>query len=193
MKTSNNTNIILDNIIIYITSTFKCSIEDIIDNTQEYIIRILKNLRLVRYKEADIRRERKKINQDIDDLQRAYVASDAITPNESGKNTGGKTNKVELRQIKLLELREKLKDKVNESLALEKSSNDNIQLLKDFIDMIPSPQHKMIVLRMYLDCETGSQIADDYYFSRGTVDVYRKRGIKSLTLILEQYLKEQSK
>lgn len=191
MKTSNNTNTILDNIIIYITSTFKCSIEDIIDNTQDYVIKILRNLRLIKYKEADIRKERKKISQDIDDLQRAYVSSDAMTPNESGKNTGGKVNKVQLRQIKLLELREALANKVNESLVLEKSSNDNIKLLKDFIDMIPVPQHKMIVSRMYIDCESGSQIASDYFYSRGTVNVYRNRGIKSLTIILENYLKDQ--
>ena len=182
---------ILDNIIIYITNTFKCSIEDIINNTQEYIVKLLKNIRLLKYREIDIRRERKKIVDDIEDLKRAYVSGDNLSINEEGKNTGGKENKEYLRQIKMLSLKESLQDKINESMLLEKSLNEHTLMFRELFELIPNPQHQVVIVRMYLGCESATQIAGDYYYSPGTVNVYRKRGTKFLVNLIHEYLETQ--
>ena len=191
-KIINNNTILLDNIIKYILINIKCSIEDINNNTQEYIIKLFQHIRAIKYKEVEIRNERKKIIEDLDDLKRAYVGTDPLSSiSETGKNTGGKINNVELRQIKMLELKEALQDKLNESLLLEKSLTESTKIVKDFIELVPNPQHQIILTRMYLKCESMTTISEDYYYSNGTVQVYRKRGTRFLTELLNQYINKK--
>ena len=191
-KIINNNTILLDNIIKYILVNIKCNIEDISNNTQEYIIKLFQHIRAIKYKEVEIRNERKKIIEDLDDLKRAYVGTDPLSSiSETGKNTGGKINNVELRQIKMLELKEALQDKLNESLLLEKSLTECTKIVKDFIELVPNPQHQIILTRMYLKCESMTTISEDYYYSNGTVQVYRKRGTRFLTELLNQYINKK--
>ncbi|MBR4693896.1 MAG: hypothetical protein IKP07_03710 [Bacilli bacterium] len=191
-KIINNNTILLDNIIKYILINIKCNIEDISNNTQEYIIKLFQHIRAIKYKEVEIRNERKKIIEDLDDLKRAYVGTDPLSSiSETGKNTGGKINNVELRQIKMLELKEALQDKLNESLLLEKSLTESTKIVKDFIELVPNPQHQIILTRMYLKCESMTTISEDYYYSNGTVQVYRKRGTRFLTELLNQYINKK--
>ncbi len=191
-KIINNNTILLDNIIKYILVNIKCNIEDINNNTQEYIIKLFQHIRAIKYKEVEIRNERKKIIEDLDDLKRAYVGTDPLSSiSETGKNTGGKINNVELRQIKMLELKEALQDKLNESLLLEKSLTESTKIVKDFIELVPNPQHQIILTRMYLKCESMTTISEDYYYSNGTVQVYRKRGTRFLTELLNQYINKK--
>lgn len=191
-KIINNNTILLDNIIKYILINIKCNIEDISNNTQEYIIKLFQHIRAIKYKEVEIRNERKKIIEDLDDLKRAYVGTDPLSSiSETGKNTGGKVNNVELRQIKMLELKEALQDKLNESLLLEKSLTESTKIVKDFIELVPNPQHQIILTRMYLKCESMTTISEDYYYSNGTVQVYRKRGTRFLTELLNQYINKK--
>ncbi len=191
-KIINNNTILLDNIIKYILVNIKCNIEDISNNTQEYIIKLFQHIRAIKYKEVEIRNERKKIIEDLDDLKRAYVGTDPLSSiSETGKNTGGKINNVELRQIKMLELKEALQDKLNESLLLEKSLTESTKIVKDFIELVPNPQHQIILTRMYLKCESMTTISEDYYYSNGTVQVYRKRGTRFLTELLNQYINKK--
>lgn len=191
-KIINNNTILLDNIIKYILINIKCNIEDINNNTQEYIIKLFQHIRAIKYKEVEIRNERKKIIEDLDDLKRAYVGTDPLSSiSETGKNTGGKINNVELRQIKMLELKEALQDKLNESLLLEKSLTESTKIVKDFIELVPNPQHQIILTRMYLKCESMTTISEDYYYSNGTVQVYRKRGTRFLTELLNQYINKK--
>ena len=191
-KIINNNTILLDNIIKYILVNIKCNIEDINNNTKEYIIKLFQHIRAIKYKEVEIRNERKKIIEDLDDLKRAYVGTDPLSSiSETGKNTGGKINNVELRQIKMLELKEALQDKLNESLLLEKSLTESTKIVKDFIELVPNPQHQIILTRMYLKCESMTTISEDYYYSNGTVQVYRKRGTRFLTELLNQYINKK--
>lgn len=191
-KIINNNTTLLDNIIKYILVNIKCNIEDINNNTQEYIIKLFQHIRAIKYKEVEIRNERKKIIEDLDDLKRAYVGTDPLSSiSETGKNTGGKINNVELRQIKMLELKEALQDKLNESLLLEKSLTESTKIVKDFIELVPNPQHQIILTRMYLKCESMTTISEDYYYSNGTVQVYRKRGTRFLTELLNQYINKK--
>jgi len=191
-KIINNNTILLDNIIKYILVNIKCNIEDINNNTQEYIIKLFQHIRAIKYKEVEIRNDRKKIIEDLDDLKRAYVGTDPLSSiSETGKNTGGKINNVELRQIKMLELKEALQDKLNESLLLEKSLTESTKIVKDFIELVPNPQHQIILTRMYLKCESMTTISEDYYYSNGTVQVYRKRGTRFLTELLNQYINKK--
>lgn len=191
-KIINNNTILLDNIIKYILINIKCNIEDISNNTQEYIIKLFQHIRAIKYKEVEIRNDRKKIIEDLDDLKRAYVGTDPLSSiSETGKNTGGKINNVELRQIKMLELKEALQDKLNESLLLEKSLTESTKIVKDFIELVPNPQHQIILTRMYLKCESMTTISEDYYYSNGTVQVYRKRGTRFLTELLNQYINKK--
>ena len=191
-KIINNNTILLDNIIKYILVNIKCNIEDISNNTQEYIIKLFQHIRAIKYKEVEIRNERKKIIEDLDDLKRAYVGTDPLSSiSETGKNTGGKINNVELRQIKMLELKEALQDKLNESLLFEKSLTESTKIVKDFIELVPNPQHQIILTRMYLKCESMTTISEDYYYSNGTVQVYRKRGTRFLTELLNQYINKK--
>lgn len=191
-KIINNNTILLDNIIKYILVNIKCNLEDINNNTQEYIIKLFQHIRAIKYKEVEIRNERKKIIEDLDDLKRAYVGTDPLSSiSETGKNTGGKINNVELRQIKMLELKEALQDKLNESLLLEKSLTESTKIVKDFIELVPNPQHQIILTRMYLKCESMTTISEDYYYSNGTVQVYRKRGTRFLTELLNQYINKK--
>ena len=191
-KIINNNTILLDNIIKYILVNIKCNIEDISNNTQEYIIKLFQHIRAIKYKEVEIRNERKKIIEDLDDLKRAYVGTDPLSSiSETGKNTGGKINNVELRQIKMLELKEALQDKLNESLLLEKSLTESTKIVKDFIELVPNPQHQIILTRMYLKCESMTTISEDYYYSNGTVQVYRKRGTRFFTELLNQYINKK--
>jgi len=191
-KIINNNTILLDNIIKYILVNIKCNIEDISNNTQEYIIKLFQHIRAIKYKEVEIRNDRKKIIEDLDDLKRAYVGTDPLSSiSETGKNTGGKINNVELRQIKMLELKEALQDKLNESLLLEKSLTESTKIVKDFIELVPNPQHQIILTRMYLKCESMTTISEDYYYSNGTVQVYRKRGTRFLTELLNQYINKK--
>ena len=180
-----NNNNILDNIIKYINSSFKCNNIDISNNTKFYITELFRNIKLLKYREIDLRNERKKLVDDLEDLKRAYVSGDNLSINETGKNTGAKINQVELRQIKMLELKEQLQSKLSESLLLEKSLNDNTKLFQEFIRLIPNPQHQEIIYRMYINCETASKIANDYYYSVGTINSYRNRGTDTLVKLIK--------
>jgi hypothetical protein len=187
-KIVNNNILLLDNITRYICTNIKCNIQDILIETKDYIVKLLQYIRTIKFREVLIRNERKKIVEDLNDLQNAYVGGDNLTINETGKNTGQKENQVYLRQIKMLELKEQLQDKMNESLVLEKSLDDSTKIIKDFIELIPNPQQQIILIRMYLKCESASLIAEDFFFSPGTIQVYRKRGTACLTDILNTYL-----
>ena len=184
---TNNTTIV--NITNYIRSIFKLSNNlDILNNTRVYITDLFRNIKLLKYRELDLRNERRKLVDDLEDLKRAYVSGDNLSINEQGKNTGGKVNQVELRQIKMLQLREELQQKLSESLLLEKSLKENTEIFKRFIQLIQNPQHQEIVYRMYINCETASKIAEEYCYSTGTVQEYRKRGIGFLEKVLKCYL-----
>ena len=91
----------------------------------------------------------------------------------------------------MLELKEALQDKLNESLLLEKSLTESTKIVKDFIELVPNPQHQIILTRMYLKCESMTTISEDYYYSNGTVQVYRKRGTRFLTELLNQYINKK--
>lgn len=182
-----NSNILV-NIYNYILNSFKITKVELLDNTRVYITDLFRNIKLLKYRELDLRNERRKLVDDLEDLKRAYVSGDNLSINEQGKNTGGKINQVELRQIKMLELQEELRQKLSDSLILEKSLKDHSEFFKGFIQLIQNPQHMEIVYRMYINCETASVIANEYCYSTGTVQEYRKRGISFLEKVLKCYL-----
>ena len=177
---------LIDKVIKYICATFKISVEELQCNLKQYVKNTLKNIRYNNNKAIQLRLERKKVREDLDDLERAYCGGDNLDTNESGRNTGGRVNTVEIRQIQKIQLREKLSNLLTESLLLEQSLKDNNELVKKLLKLIPQTQYAQVLEMTYFDCMSNTKIAIELSYSIEYVDQSRHRGIIELVKILEQ-------
>lgn len=179
---------ILDKVLKYIINTNSTSIENIINDIKYNIKLILKEISLNNKKALLIRKERAKVREDLEDLERAYCQASAYDGIAPGKNTGGKPNNVEIRQIEKSKLRERLGELLNESLLLEKSLSDNNQLMKEFINLLPQKQYSQVLEMTYFECMSNTAIACELGYSIEFVDKARQKGIEGLVKLIKLHL-----
>lgn len=188
---ANSNKEILDKVLKYIINTNSTSIENIINDIKYNIKLILKEISLNNKKALLIRKERAKVRDDLDDLERAYCQASAYDGIAEGKNTGGKPNNVEIRQIEKANLRERLGELLNESQLLEKTLFDNNELMKSFINLLPQKQYAQILELTYFECMSNTQIACELGYTSEYIDIARMRSLEGLTQILKNHLKNQ--
>lgn len=156
------------------------------NNIKEYLKVTLKNLRSSNNQLFILRLKRKQLREDIEDLECSMVSGENLNPSEEGKNTGGKKNPPDFKNIQKLKLREELGQLLNESLLLEKSLKSNNELMLDFIKLLPSKNHQIIMELTYIDCMSNCSISNQLFYTVEYVDISRNRAIKKLTNLLSQ-------
>ena len=188
---SSNTNI-LNRVLVYIESINKLldivSIEDM--NIKACIKEMLKSIRVSNNKVYQLRKQRAKIREDLDDLERAFYSASKYEGIGEGKNTGGHPNNVELRQIKKTKLKEQLGDLLIQTQLLEKSLADNNELVRQFINLLPQKQYIAVLELTYIECMSNVAIASELNYSREFVNMARIRGLNGLCEIIQIYLKK---
>ena len=191
---SNNKNnkIIISKFIEYIIKEYSISKEELFkvdnnrySNLEEYTKNALRSIKGYDYKYLEISRERDKVRQDLEDLERAYVTSDCMTPREEGKNNGGKKeDSVMLRHIKLHQLREELAALVIESQNLTASIDKQKDLLRAVINLTQNEAYRQILFMTFCERKPNGKVADTLGYSVKTVDQYKKRGIDEIVKVI---------
>ena len=187
---ADNNTILLDNIIVYICSTFNISKDVYISNIKYYTKKILYEIKNNNNKAVELRLERKKVREDLEDLERAYCREPSMDFVGRGRDTGGHPNGEELRQIEKAMLREKLGQLLVESQLLEKSLESNNELIKSLINIIPRTQYIQVLEMTYIHCMSNTEIAIELNYSRDFVDQARVRGLIDVIKILKNHLKK---
>ncbi len=181
---TNNTNILQLNNYILNTNNIS-SIYNITDKQlKEYIRYSLNIIKTKCYKSILLREKRQEVRDDIDDLERMYVRADNLDISEAGKNTGGKENDVELRHIKIKQLKEELERLTNQSLVLEKSLQEHKEMFRNIFDTCLTEAQATIMKLFYIDCWTTLKIATELYYTRDYIRQIKNRAINQLMRVL---------
>ncbi len=176
---------LLDKVIQYACLSLKITKEQFLsENLKMYVKQLLKSIKTNNLKAVNLRLERAKVREDLDDIERAFCTSPGAEIVPQGKNTGGKSNNVETRQLEKLNLKEKLKNLVLDCLLLEKSLETNNKLIESFIDLIPRKNYISVLKMTYIDCMSNTKIAYELGYTTDFVDQARKRGIIDLVQLL---------
>ena len=179
-------NTLLTRVKKYIISSCNITEEEYKLDIRKYLKQTFKNLKCSNNILLKYRLKRKQLREDIADLECSMVGSENFNCSEEGKNTGGKKNPPDFKMIQKLQLKEELGQLVNESLLLEKSLNDNNELMLEFIKLLPNKNQQIVLELTYIDGLSNGRIANQLYYSVNYVDINRNRGIKKLASILEK-------
>lgn len=169
----------------YIISTCNITEEEYKSDIRRYLKQALKNLRYHNNELQKLRIQRRKLREDIEDLEASMVGGEFRELSEEGRNTGGRKNPPDFKAIQKLQLKEELGKLVNESLLLEKSLNDNNELMLEFIRMLTNKNRQIVLELTYIDCMSNTKIASQMFYTIEYVDISRNRALKSLTSVLE--------
>ena len=189
LAADNNTKL-LDSIIVYICSTFNIVKEVYYSNIKYYTKKILFEIKNNNNKAVELRLERKKVREDLEDLEKAYCREPSMDFVGRGRDTGGHPNDVELRQIEKAVLREKLGQLLVESQLLEKSLEGNNELIKSLIRLIPQTQYIQVLEMTYIHCMSECLIAGELCYTTEWVRQARFRGLDSIIKIIKNYLRK---
>lgn len=154
---------------------------------KELLSSSLNRIKSICYKSVILREKRQELRDDIDDLERMYVRADNLDISESGKNTGGKENDVELRHLKIIKLKEELASLTTQSLQLDKSLSDNKEMFRNIFDEVLTDTQATIMKLFYIDCWTTLKIATELYYTRDYIRQIKNRSINKITRILLEY------
>ena len=116
-----------------------------------------------------------------------YVRADNLDISESGKNTGGKINDVELRHIKIKKLKEELEDLTNQSLVIDKSLHDNKEIFRNIFDELLTEAQANVMKLFYIDCWTTLKIATELFYTRDYVRIVKNRATRRLVNALIEF------
>ena len=158
---------------------------------RKYLKQVLRDIRCSNTKVRNLRIKRAKLRQDIEDLECSMVGGELREPSEEGKNTGGRKNPPDFKMIQKLKLKEELGQLVTESLLIEKSLNDNNQMMLDFIHLLKNKNKQVILELYYFESMTNTQVAHAMFYTVTYVDVFKNRAIKSLVTLLESIENQQ--
>lgn len=151
---------------------------------RKYLKETLINLKYSNSELIKLRIKRAKLRQDIEDLECSMVGGEFRSPSEEGKNTGGKKNPPDFKMIQKLQLKEELGRLVNESLLLEKSLNDNNQMMLDFIHMLSNKSHQTVLELTYIECVARTTIANQMFYTMDYLKTMKNRAVKKLAALL---------
>lgn len=177
-------NTILTNIIKYILNTFSITKEELISNKRAYIKELLKSIKDNNNRVKLLRIKRSKIREDIADLEASLVGSQSFDEVQAGRNNGLIPNTTEIKYIHRLELKEELSNLALETKLIEKSLEDNNELVLSFINLLSNANQRLIMRMTYIECMTNVEIADELYYSVGFIDNVRWIALKELDKIL---------
>lgn len=180
---------LLSDVVSYISKVYSVSKNDILEKPKFYIKNILEKIKINNQKACELRRERKKIRDDLDDLERSFCKT-ATGEIGSGKNDGGKENRVEGRMIEKSKLREQLRILYMESRLLEVSIKDCNKLLASFIDLVPQLHYKTILKETYIYGYKDFEIAIEHSYVNDYIRIARFKGINCLKDILLKFFEK---
>lgn len=185
-----NNDVIFNNILLYIKSYCKVSINEIEKNCNFYVKEMLNSINKANERAELLRIRRDKLAENLEVLNRAYANADNCGGSEQGFSNGGKPNNVELRMIKRIELREGIEDSINEIMLLQKSLYENNDKITEMINLIPQRNYALVLQLVYIDCYCRGQIADKLSYSPESVSKLRIRGISVISKLLVRYIKK---
>ncbi|MCM1556772.1 MAG: hypothetical protein NC087_04480 [Anaeroplasma bactoclasticum] len=184
--TANNHRDILEKVVTYACDSLKISREEFLgENVKQHLKQLLKTIKINNHKAVDLRLERKKVREDLSDIERAFCGSQGGNLMPQGKNTGGKQNNVEARQMEKLKLKELLGQLVLETMLVEKSLESHNNLIIDFLNLIPRKNYIQVLKMTYINCMSNTDIACELCYTTEYVDQARVRGIIDLVQILK--------
>lgn len=183
---------IIDQVIEYTCAALQINEHELYLDTRGYIKILLGQIKMNNKKALQLRMKRDKVRTDLDDLERAFCNTSNSDFIEVGKNTGGRENNVEVRQLEKLKIKEKLGNLVLESLLLEKSLEKNNELIHNFLSLAPRSQYLSVLELTYIDCLSNTKIALEMGYTRDFVDQARKRGLTDLSEIIKCRLQNRS-
>lgn len=169
----------------YIISTCNITEEEYKADIRRYLKKVLNDLKHSNVERIKLRIQRRKIREDIEDLEASMVGGEFRTPSEEGRNTGGRKNPPDFKAIQKLQLKEELGKLVNESLLLEKSLNDNNQLMLEFIHMLDNKTHQTVLELSYIECLRTVTIANQMFYTMDYLKQMKNRAVKKLAALLK--------
>ena len=177
-------NTLLTRVKKYIIASCKITEEEYKLDIRKYLKETLINLKYSNSELIKLRIKRVKLRQDIEDLECSMVGGESFNMSEEGKNTGGKKNPPDFKMIQKLQLKEELGQLVNESLLLEKSLNDNNQMMLDFIHMLKNKSHQTVLELTYIECVASATIANQMFYTMDYLKIMKNRAVKKLAALL---------
>ncbi len=157
---------------------------------KEYIRNTLKLVNTKCYDVIILRKRREEIRNDIRDLERAFVNADSTEASGAGFNNGGKVNNVELRHLKIIELKEELGKLTAQTMLIEKSLEHNRNMVAAALDFILNAENSKVMKLYYIDCYTTQEIAIENYYTTDAVSKKRKRSVNKITTTLMDLFQE---
>ena len=182
---ANNNKKILNEVKTFLKSNYNATDNDLIENCEWYIRKLLTSLKTSNNQVVELRIERGKIRDDLTDLERAYCQGDNCDINESGFNNGLKPNKIMEREIEKMQLKEKLGELFLKTRLIEHSLLRRNEMVKKFINCIPQPQNVSILNLAYINCMANGEIAEVLNYSYDYVKHARIRAIESMCEIFK--------
>lgn len=168
----------------YIIKSNNITEEEYSSDIRLYLKQTFKNLRSSNNVLLKYRLKRKQLREDIEDLECSMVGSENFNCSEEGKNTGGKKNPPDFKMIQKLQLKEELGQLLNESMLLEKSLNDNNQMMLDFIHMLKNKSHQTVLELTYIECVASATIANQMFYTMDYLKIMKNRAVKKLAALL---------
>lgn len=177
---------LLEKVISYGCNTLNNTREEFLgENLKMHIKELLKTIRTNNQKVVNLRLERARVREDLEDMERAFCGSPGGDLVPQGKNTGGKPNNIETRQLEKLKLKELLGQLVVENRLLEKSLEEHNNLIAEFMNLIPRKNYNQVLKMTYIDCMSNTNIACEMYYTTEFVNKARLRGIIDLVQIMK--------
>lgn len=159
-------------VIQYILKSFDISFMEFRKNMNRYVNDILSNLKCQNGKAALLRIHRKKLRDDLNDLQ--Y------------------TKKYGLSKMNIEKLEKELGELVVETELLEKTLHYHNKLIINLIDLIPQPSYRIPMRMTFIECMNQSEIAKELLMEPDGVRNARFRGIKMLCGIISAALNDNA-
>ncbi len=183
---ANNHRELLEKVITYACDSLKITREEFLgENLKMHINHLLRSVKANNQKAVSLRLERARVRDDLKDMERAFCGSPGGDLVPQGKNTGGKPNNIETRQLEKLKLKELLGQLVVESMLLEKSLEANNNLIISFMNLIPRKNYIQVLYMTNILCMTEKKISQEICYSIDFVKQARKRGIIDLVQIMK--------
>lgn len=185
---------LMDEIILYVLKTYNISIKVLLEDSKYYTRQVLKDIRSNNIKVCILRARKDRASKDLDDFNKAFVTGDSYDTTGAGYSKGGlQKNRVEERQIKKQELREKLQGLIYEAMELESSLAKTNKLIEEYINLIPNRDYREAMRLTYIECMADREISSVIFYEQNSIKVMRKRSIDRLTELMTLAAENQAK
>ena len=185
MKNKSNNTTLIERVRVYIYKKFSITEEELHNSSRKYIKELLQSIKSSNLQVKYLRIKRERLKEDIKDLEASFVVGDSYDREFTGPNTGLQANTTEIKYMKRATMKEELQTLVLKTLEIEKSLEDNNNLISDFIGLISKEEYQIILKMTYIDCMSNIEISKALFYAVNTIDNARWRGIRELTKLIK--------